>query len=32
MDLPSETERLLLRKYRDKDLADILEFSSDADF
>ena len=31
MDLPIETERLLLRRYRDKDLAVILEFSSDAD-
>jgi RimJ/RimL family protein N-acetyltransferase len=32
MDLPIETERLWLRKYEDKDLADILEYSSDADF
>jgi hypothetical protein len=32
MDLPIEPERLLLRKYKDKDLADILGFSSDADF
>ena len=34
MNLPIEieTERLKLRKYEDKDLADILEYSSDADF
>ena len=32
MNLPIETERLELRKYEDKDLADILEYSSDADF
>ena len=32
MNLPIETERLWLRKYEDKDLADILEYSSDADF
>jgi RimJ/RimL family protein N-acetyltransferase len=32
MNLPVETERLRLRKYEDKDLADILEYSSDADF
>lgn len=32
MNLPIETERLRLRKYEDWDVADILEFSSDADF
>jgi RimJ/RimL family protein N-acetyltransferase len=32
MNLPIETERLWLRKYEDRDLADILEYSSDADF
>lgn len=32
MNLPIETERLRLRKYEDDDLADILEYSSDADF
>jgi RimJ/RimL family protein N-acetyltransferase len=32
MNLPIETERLRLWKYEDKDLADILEYSSDADF
>jgi RimJ/RimL family protein N-acetyltransferase len=32
MDLPIETERLRLRKYENKDLTDILEYSSDADF
>ena len=32
MNLPIETERLWLRRYRDRDLSDILEFSSDADF
>jgi RimJ/RimL family protein N-acetyltransferase/GNAT superfamily N-acetyltransferase len=32
MDLPIETERLWLRAYEDKDLADILEYSSGADF
>ncbi len=32
MNLPIETERLRLRKYEDKDVADILEYSSDADF
>ena len=32
MSLPIETERLWLRKYEDKDIADILEYSSDADF
>ncbi len=32
MKLPIETERLLLRKYQDKDLQDILAFSSDTDF
>jgi len=32
MNLPIETERLKLRKYEDKDLADILDYSSDADF
>jgi RimJ/RimL family protein N-acetyltransferase len=32
MNLPIETERLWLRKYEDRDLADILEFSSEADF
>jgi RimJ/RimL family protein N-acetyltransferase len=31
MGLPIETERLLLRKYEDRDVADILEYSSDAD-
>lgn len=32
MTLPIETLRLRLRKYEDKDVADILEYSSDADF
>lgn len=32
MNLPIETERIRLRKYEDKDLADILAYSSDADF
>jgi ribosomal-protein-alanine N-acetyltransferase len=32
MNLPIETERLCLRKYEDRDLADILAYSSDADF
>ena len=32
MHLPIEKERLRLRKYEDKDVADILEYSSDADF
>jgi RimJ/RimL family protein N-acetyltransferase len=32
MKLPIETERLWLRKYEDKDWADILEYSLDADF
>jgi ribosomal-protein-alanine N-acetyltransferase len=32
MNLPIETPRLRLRKYEDKDMADILEYSSDADF
>ena len=32
MNLPIETERLRLRKYKDRDLADILAYSSDADF
>ncbi|UCG93307.1 MAG: GNAT family N-acetyltransferase [candidate division WOR-3 bacterium] len=32
MNLPIETERLRLRKYEDRDVADILEYSSDADF
>jgi len=32
MILPIETERLWLRKYQDEDVADILAFSSDADF
>jgi RimJ/RimL family protein N-acetyltransferase len=32
MNLPIETTRLLLRKYQDRDLADILAFSADADF
>jgi RimJ/RimL family protein N-acetyltransferase len=32
MNLPIETGRLRLRKYEDRDMADILEFSSDADF
>jgi RimJ/RimL family protein N-acetyltransferase len=31
MPLPLETERLVLRKYEDKDLLDILEYSSNAD-
>lgn len=30
--LPIETERLCLRRYEDKDLADILAYSLDADF
>jgi RimJ/RimL family protein N-acetyltransferase len=30
--LPIETERLWLRKYEDQDVADILEYSRDADF
>jgi RimJ/RimL family protein N-acetyltransferase len=32
MALPIETERLILRKYRDEDVADILEYSLGADF
>ncbi len=32
MNLPIETERLRMRKYEDKDVADIMEYSSDADF
>lgn len=32
MTLPIETERLRIRKYEDRDVADILEYSSDADF
>ena len=32
MNLPIETERVRLRKYEDKDVSDILEYSSDADF
>jgi RimJ/RimL family protein N-acetyltransferase len=32
MSLPIETERLCLRQYKDRDLADILAYSSDADF
>jgi RimJ/RimL family protein N-acetyltransferase len=32
MGLPIETERLRLRKYEDRDVADILEFSSHADY
>ncbi len=32
MPLPIETERLLLRKYEDKDLLNILEYSSGPDF
>ncbi len=32
MSLIIETERLRLRKYEDRDCADILEYSSDADF
>lgn len=32
MPLPIETKRLLLRKYEDKDLLDIIEYSSDPDF
>jgi ribosomal-protein-alanine N-acetyltransferase len=30
--LPLETERLLLRRYEDRDMADILAYSRDADF
>jgi RimJ/RimL family protein N-acetyltransferase len=30
--LPIETERLRLRRYEDRDVADILEFSADADY
>ena len=30
--LPIETERLILRKYQDRDVRDILEFSRKADF
>jgi RimJ/RimL family protein N-acetyltransferase len=32
MALPIETERLRLRRYEDRDLADILALSSDADY
>jgi RimJ/RimL family protein N-acetyltransferase len=32
VNLPIESARLRLRKYEDKDVADILEYSSDADF
>lgn len=32
MSLPIETERLWLRKYQDRDLADILAYSLDADY
>jgi RimJ/RimL family protein N-acetyltransferase len=32
MTLPIETERLLLRKYEDRDVADIVAYSCDADF
>ena len=32
MDLPIETERLLLRKYEDRDLEDIVAYSRAADF
>jgi RimJ/RimL family protein N-acetyltransferase len=32
MNLPIETERVRLRKYEEKDVADILAYSSDADF
>jgi RimJ/RimL family protein N-acetyltransferase len=32
MSLPIETERLWLRKYRNRDLGDILEFSLNADY
>lgn len=32
MPLPIETERLVLRKFEDKDLSDILEYSSNSDF
>ena len=32
MCLPIETERLWLRKYEDRDVADIVEYSSDTDF
>lgn len=30
--LPIETDRLRIRRYTDKDLPDILEYSTDADF
>jgi hypothetical protein len=32
MGISIETERLRLRKYEDRDSADILEYSADADF
>ena len=32
MPLPIETKRLLLRKYEDEDLLDIVEYSSDPNF
>ena len=32
MDLPIETERLFLRKYKDRDLEDIVAYSRAADF
>lgn len=32
MILPIETHRLLLRKYKDRDVTDIVEFSKNADF
>lgn len=32
MNLPIETDRLRLRRYEDHDVADILEFSADADY
>ena len=32
MRLPIETERLCLRRYEDRDLADILAYSADADY
>ena len=31
-DLPIETERLILRRYEDRDVGDILEFSQEADY
>ena len=32
MNLPIETERLRIRRFEDRDVADILEYSSNADF